>query len=138
MTRGRSRRASPSTISSRPRAKRSTGTASSEREQYPEDVGEKDIELHAAPATRAHLLDFLKAIEENSRPVADIAEGHISTASCILANLSMDLGRPLVYDPERREVPGDAEATKRLQRAYREGYVHPLSDPDLATAWQGK
>ena len=26
-----------------------------EREQYPEDVTEKDIELDAAPATRAHM-----------------------------------------------------------------------------------
>lgn len=99
-----------------------------EKEKFPEDVGEKDIELHAAPATRAHLLDFLKAIEEKSRPVADIEDGHISTASCILANLAMDLKRPLEYDPKKREVKGDPEATKLLQRAYREGYEHPLPD----------
>ena len=43
-----------------------------EREQYPEDVTEKDIELNAAPATRRHMLDFLAAIEKRSRPVADI------------------------------------------------------------------
>ena len=28
-----------------------------EREVYPEDVTEKDIELHAAPATRGHMID---------------------------------------------------------------------------------
>ena len=70
-----------------------------EREQYPEDVKEKDIELNAAPATRRHMLDFLAAIENRSRPVADIEEGHISTASCIMANLSMlSGGRPFVYE----------------------------------------
>jgi len=97
-----------------------------EREKYPEDVTEADIELNAAPATRRHMLDFLAAIEKRSRPIADIEQGHISTATCILANLSMDLGRPLRYDPKRRIVIGDPEATKRLQRPYRAPWHHPL------------
>jgi len=96
-----------------------------EKEKYPEDNTEKDIELNAAPATRLHMLDFLKAIENKSRPVADIEEGHISTASCILANLSMELGRPLVYDPVKRIVKNDEEATKRLRRNYRAPWTHP-------------
>lgn len=97
-----------------------------EREQYPEDVDEKDIELNAAPATRRHMLDFLAAVDQRSRPVADIEQGHISTASCILANLSMQLGgRPLVYDPAKRSVAGDDEANKLLSRAYRPPWKRP-------------
>lgn len=96
-----------------------------EREKFPEDVTEKDIELHAAPATRHHMLDFLAAIEDRSRPVADIEEGHISTASCILANMAQELERPLVYDPAKHVVVGDHEATQRLTRAYRKPWVHP-------------
>jgi len=96
-----------------------------EREQFPEDVTEKDIELHAAPATRLHMLDFLKAIEDRSRPVADIEEGHISTASCILANLSMELGRQLVYDPAEKKIVDDAEANELLRRPYRTPWAHP-------------
>ncbi len=97
-----------------------------EREKYPEDVTEKDIELNAAPATRRHMLDFLAAIENRSRPVADIEQGHISTASCILANLSMKLGgRPLVYDSATRTVVGDEQATRLLQRPYRAPWQHP-------------
>lgn len=96
-----------------------------EREQYPEDVNEKDIELNAAPATRRHMLDFLSAIEKRSRPVADIEEGHISTASCILANIAMEIGRPIVYDPKQRVVIGDVEATKLLRRPYRAPWQHP-------------
>src|SRR5687767_8701983 len=83
-----------------------------EKEKYPEDIDEPEIELNAAPATRLHMRDFLAAIEAGGqkRPVADIEEGHISTASCILANISMDLkGRPLAYDSKKREVTGDAE-----------------------------
>jgi len=96
-----------------------------EREQYPEDVTEQDIELNAAPATRRHMLDFLAAIETRGRPVADVEDGHISTASCILANIAMDLGRSLVYDPDRRLVVGDREATQRLGRPYRAPWHHP-------------
>jgi predicted dehydrogenase len=96
-----------------------------EREKYPEDVTEKAIELNAAPATRRHMLDFLAAIEQRSRPVADIEDGHISTASCILANLSMKVGRPLSYDAAKRVVTGDGEATRLLKRAYRQPWQHP-------------
>lgn len=97
-----------------------------EKEKYPEDLTEPRIELNAAPATRLHMLDFLNAIKNKSRPVADIEEGHISTASCILANLSMKLGRPLIYDPATQTIPGDAEATALLQRKYRDPWEHPV------------
>ncbi|WP_236974119.1 Gfo/Idh/MocA family protein [Membranihabitans maritimus] len=97
-----------------------------EREEYPEDLTEKDIELHAAPATRLHMLDFLAAIDQGSRPVADIEEGHISSASCILANLSMKLNRSLEYDPVKKIVKNDPEATALLSRDYRGPWVHPV------------
>jgi hypothetical protein len=96
-----------------------------EKEQYPEDVSEKDIELNAAPATRLHMKDFLAAIDKRGRPVADIEEGHISTASCIMANIAMEIGRPIVYDPKARKVVGDSEATKHLHRPYRAPWKHP-------------
>jgi predicted dehydrogenase len=96
-----------------------------EKEKYPEDLKEEAIELNAAPATRLHMLNFLNAIENSTRPVADIEEGHISTASCILANISMQTGRPVVYDPKRLEIVNDAEASKLLRRPYRAPWVHP-------------
>jgi predicted dehydrogenase len=97
-----------------------------EREQYPEDVTEKDIDLNGAPATRANMRNFLAAIENRGRPVADIEEGHISTASCILANHSMQLGgRGLSYDPAKRQVIGDPQATELLRRKFRGPWQHP-------------
>ncbi|MBO0321045.1 Gfo/Idh/MocA family oxidoreductase [Muricauda sp. CAU 1633] len=96
-----------------------------EREQFPEDLKEKDIELHTAPATRAHMLDLLAAIENDTLPVADVEEGHISTASCIMANLSMDLKRPLIYNPQQRIIVDDPEATALLKREYRGSWQHP-------------
>ena len=91
-------------------------------------MSEPRIELNAAPATRLHMLDFLNAIEKKTRPVADIEQGHISTACCILANISMQLGRPVTYDPKTRTVVGDREATALLQRSYRQPWVHPHPD----------
>jgi hypothetical protein len=93
--------------------------------KFPEDNTEKDIELNAAPATRLHMLDFLAAIDQRGKPVADIEQGHISTASCILANLSMQLGRSLTWDAAKHQVVHDDEANKLLKRPYRMGYTHP-------------
>lgn len=98
-----------------------------EREKYPEDLTEERIELNAAPATRRHMLNFLAAIDSRGRPVADIEEGHTSSASCILANLACETGRPIVYDPVKRQVENDPEANKLLKRDYREGWQHPAA-----------
>lgn len=99
-----------------------------EKEKYPEDLTEARIELNAAPATRLHMLNLLAAITEKGKPVADVEQGHISTASCILANMSMELGRPLVYDHNKRIVVNDAEATALLARKYRAPWEHPHPD----------
>jgi predicted dehydrogenase len=94
-------------------------------EKYPEDKTEEDMELHVATANRAHQRDFLAAIASRGKPIADIEQGHISTASCILANLSMQLGRSLTWDAAKGEVAGDAEANKLLAREYRQPWTHP-------------
>jgi predicted dehydrogenase len=99
-----------------------------EKEKYPEDLTEPKIELNAAPATRLHMLNLLKSIQDGSRPNSDILEGHMSTASCIIANLSMQTGRPLTYDPKKRLFVNDPEASKLLQRPYRQPWVHPMPD----------
>jgi predicted dehydrogenase len=97
-----------------------------EYDKYPEDKTEKDLERHVASAVRWHMLDLLKARENRSKPVADIEQGHISTASCILANLSMKLGgRTLVWDEKAGQVVNDDEANTLLMRPYRKPWVHP-------------
>jgi predicted dehydrogenase len=96
-----------------------------ELEQYPEDKTEKELEKHVAPAIRHHMQNLLAAIDMRSRPVADIEQGYISTASCILANNSMKLGRELTWDAERQEVANDREANELLRRRYRQPWIHP-------------
>jgi predicted dehydrogenase len=96
-----------------------------EFEQYPEDRTEKDLERHVAPAIRGHMKDFLAAIQSRSKPVSDIEQGYMSASACILANLSMKLGRSITWDHAKGMVVGDDEANKLLRRPYRGPYVHP-------------
>jgi predicted dehydrogenase len=99
-----------------------------ELDKYPQDKDEKGIELFASPAVRYHMKDLLANIESRGKPVADVEEGYISTASCVLANISMQLGRSLVWDPAAGKVVGDDEANRLLRRPYRRPWVHPEAD----------
>ena len=96
-----------------------------ELEEFPEDKTEKDLEKHVAPAIRGHLKDLLQCRESRGKPVADIEQGHISTASCILANLSAELGRSLAWDAAAGKIKNDDDANKRLRRPYRAPWKHP-------------
>ncbi len=105
-----------------------SGTALIEHDKYPEDKDEKGLEQHCASAIRWHMKDFLRNVASRGRPVADIEQGCISSISCILANLSMKLGRTLAYDPAQGLVPGDDEANRLLRRPYRAPWTHPEPD----------
>ncbi len=107
-----------------------TGTAVIEAEKYPTDLDDQKawaLELHVASAIRGHMRDLLNSIDNRSLPIADIEQGHISSAACILANNAMTLGRSLRFDPATHTVPGDDEANRLLARPYRAPYVRPLT-----------
>ena len=96
-----------------------------ELDAFPEDRTEKDLERHVAPALRRHMKDLLTCVKMRERPVADIEEGYVSTAACILANVAMRLGRTLEWDAAAGRVVGDDEANRLLRRPYRAPWVHP-------------
>ena len=99
-----------------------------ELDQYPEDQTEKDLEKHCAPAIRGHMRNLLECRRSGSKPVADIEQGHMSTTSCVLANLSQQLGgRTLRWDPKTHTIVGDTEATRLLARPYRSPWSHPTA-----------
>ena len=99
-----------------------------ESEKYPEDLQHKETEPFASAATRAHMKDFLQCRREKTAPTSNIEEGYISSACCILANLSMDLGRSLRWDGDAGRVVDDEEANGRLARAYRGPWEHPTAE----------
>jgi len=102
-----------------------SGKALIEHDKYPEDVNEKDLEQHVASAIRAHMKDFLAAIQSRGKPVADIEHGTTSSIASILANISMQVGRTLTWDNSKGEIVGDPEANKLLRRPYRAPWEHP-------------
>jgi hypothetical protein len=69
--------------------------------------------------------NFLECVASRGRPVADIEEGHVSTALCELGTISQTLGRSLVWDADKEQVVGDEEANKHLRRPYRKPWVYP-------------
>jgi predicted dehydrogenase len=101
------------------------GDAKLEPEVDDANKGIPDFDPVIAPAVRGHMRNFLQAIATRGKPVADIEQGHISTASCILANLAMKTGRTLSYDPVKKQIVGDAEANTLLRRTYRAPWTHP-------------
>jgi predicted dehydrogenase len=96
-----------------------------ELDKYPEDNTEPRLEKHVAPAIRGHMQNLLEARQNRSKPVADIEQGYISTACCILGNMSLKLGRTLAWDEQAGRVKGDDEANRLLHRPYRQPWVHP-------------
>jgi len=102
-----------------------TGASRSDFDKYPHDRELNNTDRGLIVLTRYHMIDFVHAIETKTLPAADIEQGYISTSTVILANLSLDLGRPIRWDGSR--VIGDDEAQQRLTRAYRAPWIHPAA-----------
>lgn len=74
-----------------------------------------------------HYQNYIDAIRANDPDLltAPIEEGFYSCALIHLANISYRLGRSIHFDPEKQEIIGDAEASAKMTREYREPYVVP-------------
>ncbi len=70
--------------------------------------------------------DFIAAIETGRAPACGIADAHRSTTCALLGMLSQKLGRSVAWDGARETIPGDAEASALLRRAYRKGWEYPV------------
>ena len=71
-----------------------------------------------------HKADWLKAIREgHNRPAVDIEIAHRTATLCNLGNLAYILGRRLVWNGDKQEVVGDAQANRLLGKPQRYPYV---------------
>jgi predicted dehydrogenase len=71
-----------------------------------------------------HKADWFKSIREGHlRPAVDIEIAHRTATLCNLGNLSMILGRKLVWDGVKQEVIGDPVANRLLSKPQRWPYV---------------
>jgi len=91
---------------------------------------------HAEGARQRHggkadvYTDHRKLLERNDIDVViNGTPDHWHTAVCItachLTNISLRLGRPLKWDPQSQDIPGDDEANAMQRRTQREPYTIP-------------
>lgn len=72
-----------------------------------------------------HMEDWLNCMRSRKTPLADVEIGHRSISVCHLCNITRELSRKLVWNPEAEHFIGDAEANDRVTRKRRKGYELP-------------
>jgi predicted dehydrogenase len=88
---------------------------------WPENIGQGklgpgDVHLYRSPG---HRQDWVNCIRARRRPVCDVAIGASSVTVCHLGNIAYWLNRSIRWDPVRREILGDREASRWLDRPKR-------------------
>lgn len=73
-------------------------------------------------ANDKHYRAFIDAVKSRIDPNTPVEVGHSSCTMCILGNIAMELGRPIVWNPIVEKFRNDPEATKLLHYTYRPGY----------------
>lgn len=70
-----------------------------------------------------HYKDFLQAIRNRTKPIADVEIGHRTATVCNIGNIAYELKRPLVWNPHKEEFHNDDEANKLTSREMRKEWV---------------
>ncbi len=86
-----------------------------------EPLGEGAQRLHASPQNDHHL-DWFESIRTRKPPVAPMEEGHRSCSACLVAHISMKLGRRVQWDPATEKFVNDPEADAMIARPQRAPY----------------
>jgi len=81
-----------------------------------EPLGAKDVCLYRSTN---HRQDWVDCIRSRRRPICDVEIGASSVTVCHLGNIAYWLGRPIKWDPVKKEIIGDAEATRWMDRPKR-------------------
>jgi predicted dehydrogenase len=70
-----------------------------------------------------HYKDFLRAIRNRTKPVADVEIGHRTATVCNIGNIAYELKRPLQWNPHKEEFKNDDEANRLRSREMRKEWV---------------
>jgi len=70
-----------------------------------------------------HYKDFLQAIRNRTKPIADVEIGHRTATVCNIGNIAYELKRPLQWDPHKEAFKNDDEANKLTGREMRKEWV---------------
>lgn len=90
----------------------------------PDEIGRTpiapgEVRLYDSPH---HQRNWIECIRSRRRPICDVAIGASSVTVCHLGNIACWTGRPIRWDAARREIVGDAEASRWLDRPKRAPY----------------
>ena len=78
----------------------------------------KQIEVRK-DSTVGLVRNFLDCVKSRERCWCDLEEGHRSTSFAHLANIALERGRRIEWDPVKEEITNDREANKLLSYEYR-------------------
>ena len=86
------------------------------------------LSVKIGPQDKVHLVqpqgepipDFIHCVRRRLRTCAPVEVAHRSTTLCSLGAISMQLGRKIVWDPQKEEFLGDDEANRLRARSLRE------------------
>ena len=93
------------------------------------DLGKLDDVDKTGDEEHSHFQNFFDAVRAGKREMltAEINETYLSTAYCLLGNISYRLKRELHFDPAANRFVSDREADEMLREKYRA----PFTVPDL-------
>ena len=66
-----------------------------------------------------HYQDWVDAIKDRTKPISDVETGHRTASVCNVTNIAYELGRPLLWNPEKEKFVGDDYANLMVGRPYR-------------------
>jgi predicted dehydrogenase len=69
-----------------------------------------------------HMGNFFECIRSRKHPICDAEIGHRSISTAHLGVISVRLGRPLRWNPDKEEILGDRQANRELARPMRKPY----------------
>jgi len=69
-----------------------------------------------------HYKDFLQAMRNRTKPVADVEIGHRTATVCNIGNIAYELKKPLKWNPHREKFDDD-DANKLMSREMRKEWV---------------
>lgn len=67
-----------------------------------------------------HVRNFLDCVKTRRRPIAPPEGAHRANSTCQIANICLELGRKLTFDPKNEKFIDDPMADRKLARAIRE------------------
>lgn len=79
-------------------------------------------DVYGGKVSANHTANFIEGMNARTQPISDVWTHNRMLEICHLSNIAMRLNRPLKWDPEKREIIGDAQANSFLSRENRKGF----------------